>query len=439
MVFDNLEEGQPNALHTLTDLLHRYQQENHEFSVKLDQVFDQRKQKEEENESLSSRIRQIEQDLSHQVAEMDQSSRHQYESLKNKRDQLQQSIVEGDDVCRQLSTDLEGLKLKISSNNNASNFDWIQEYEQLTSEIKSLEHEISSHAMTLSPDEEKRQLTNRVRELNTEIQALKGEHDAIREGNLELQDKISGLQEKSQEKSVEKLDSKSLAKYDQLKKQEVDISEFMSKYPNMQKELTDKIKEKSAMINNLVLFLIKELKITSSAALDLSSLSLDKAVKENETKSASEILKLKKAELQKLKKMEESVSQEETKFMNLIRKMKTEMQQFSNADEIKEKCQKDRQVLTSSLRNLEKRASYYGNVIENLKTEILDMEKTLSRHNVAAELAKMDKVFSIQQAKITKTQMYVEKFNDIVTYSNLRDECQEIAEQVNRNLKTQLI
>ncbi|KAL0214805.1 hypothetical protein P9112_006989 [Eukaryota sp. TZLM1-RC] len=433
LVVDHLESG--DAITVLNEMLQKYVEENNELSSKVDRMYDERKRLESEVESMKVQQEKVEEHLEVEVGRMSEEAKNKYESLKSKRDSLLGSISEADDVYGQLSMELESMKAKLSEDSGDNrNVDWILEYERLSQSIEELKAEISENSLNLTPAEEKDNLVKQMKQWNSEIQQAKSHTSALREENLELQDKIASFNSKST--SEGELDQKHLRKYELLRKQKGEIEDFFKKFPDMERDLCNQIRNQSSQVSDMIKFLVSELNITTSVGIDLDAFKGEGTTKQE---NSSEVLAMKKAELTKLRQMEESILSEEGKLRSSLRKIKNELLQFENSEQLAESTRSERQRLSSELSRLEKRSTFFKNVIDRLKSELLDIEKQLGRNNVALELAKMDKVFSIQQAKISKNRLYVEKYNDIVAYTKLKSNCQELADTLNRNLKTSVL
>ncbi|KAL0228220.1 hypothetical protein RCL1_004363 [Eukaryota sp. TZLM3-RCL] len=430
LILDNIENG--NVTQVLSGLLSRYQEDNRYLSEKIDSIYDQRKLKESEVSSWSIKFNSMKENL------LQMSTDDQFAKLFNTRDQLINKASEAEEVYRQLQSELETVKNRVMSLPN-NQIDWIQEYEQLNINVSKMKEEIENSQMTMSPEEEKNHLIKLMKQWNSEVQQLKGEAEKIREQNLELQDQIAATTaniEKKGENLDQNLDEKQLLKYNSMKTQKVDAESFLKTFPQKDKEIVDEIRQKSSQVNTLIAFLIKKLKITSSINPDM--LDFDRE-NNHDRVSTSDVIAQKKNELEHLTHLESAIQTDEIKLSSAIKKMKTEMSQFSDVHTTLAKTQSEKAQLTQQLQYLDKRVSFYKNVVKQLKKNMEEADDALGRVPIAVELSKMDTVFSKQEAKISKYQGYVDQYAELIAFSKVRDQCTSVGERINRDLKTSLL
>lgn len=367
--------------------------QNDRESKKIEELFDIKKQKEDQIQLLETEMDQERRMADNLVNDMEPEMRQRYMKLKDLNEHLLRQLENGQQELDQLNSRIESLQEELSQSQVKQ--EAVRLYDQLHElELKrnSLQEEARERG---SPAEERERLLKQVKEDNQEIASMDRQ-------TRELQEKIESMREEISQLDldIEENQGERNQKYKELKKREESMDEFLNSFEeNKAVELT-KIAEVESNVTALLEHMSRNMgRFTNlPTPKDLMSMKEDLEFKEDEMKK-SEMTTIELAaqrdklqqDLQKMDQFEEKLQEEKVVLQQRVDTMEKELLVYGDLDKLRASAEEKKKKLMDDRVILQRRRDTFKKLMQYLTMKYEGLKTQLNENETFTQLSNLEK------------------------------------------------
>ncbi|PVD22763.1 hypothetical protein C0Q70_16019 [Pomacea canaliculata] len=353
--------------------------QNDRDAKKIEELFDVKKQKEDQIQLLETEMDQERRMADNMVNDMKPEMRQHYMKLKELNQHLLRQLESGQQELDQLNSRIEGLQEELSQSQVKQ--EAVRLYDQLH-ELESKRNALQEEAKTRgSPAEEREKLLKQVKEDNQEIASMDRQSRELQEKIEQMQHEISQL-----DLDIEESQGERNQKYKELKKREESMDEFLNSFEENKAEELKKIAELETNITTLLEHMSRNMgRFTNlPTPKDLMTMKEDLAFKEDEMKKsetttielATQRDKLQQ-DLQKMDQFEEKLKEELVVIKKKADQMEKDVAMYSDLEKLRADAEAKKQKLMESRVILQRRRDTFKKQMQLLNADYNSLKAQL--------------------------------------------------------------
>ncbi|XP_025110510.1 intraflagellar transport protein 74 homolog [Pomacea canaliculata] len=367
--------------------------QNDRDAKKIEELFDVKKQKEDQIQLLETEMDQERRMADNMVNDMKPEMRQHYMKLKELNQHLLRQLESGQQELDQLNSRIEGLQEELSQSQVKQ--EAVRLYDQLH-ELESKRNALQEEAKTRgSPAEEREKLLKQVKEDNQEIASMDRQSRELQEKIEQMQHEISQL-----DLDIEESQGERNQKYKELKKREESMDEFLNSFEENKAEELKKIAELETNITTLLEHMSRNMgRFTNlPTPKDLMTMKEDLAFKEDEMKKsetttielATQRDKLQQ-DLQKMDQFEEKLKEELVVIKKKADQMEKDVAMYSDLEKLRADAEAKKQKLMESRVILQRRRDTFKKQMQLLNADYNSLKAQLMENETYTQLCNLEK------------------------------------------------
>lgn len=373
---------------------------NDRYRHQLDEMFIERKRQEDEIREIEIELRDIEESAQHKIAELSTEQRKEYEILAADKaavvSDLNRSKMELDELENKVEDQEKKLKM---DQNRIRVIDLKQQIQDL--EQKKQELEILCEEQNMSVSELVERIFQKIKSYNqviNEVEArtrdLKKAIDNNNRKLKEMEGEISGGNQATDE---------SKQKYEALFMKEQQVDKFIETYPKLrQKEFEEMAQKQQSVLQYLdnisqSVNLIRHApdpEMVERVKSDFQNRQRNKQNSEDTLALVQDQYQTRLQDLEKIKNLQETAPQKIQALKERIGTMKSEMQKFKNAEEVKNEMFAKRKRLQDKAHKLKQLEDDYKRKLAEQEENFKKVKQNLSSHPKYAGFMELEKKIS---------------------------------------------
>lgn len=366
---------------------------NERESRKIEDLFELKKQKEEQIKQIEHELDQEKRMADNLVNDMEPDMRQKYYRLKDMNEHMLKQLESGQQELDVLNSKMEGLQEELSMSQVKQ--EAVRLYEQLNELEMKRDSLIEEAKSTTSPAEEREKLLKQVKEDNMEIASMERQTNEFREKIESVQEEIHSL-----DMDIEENQGERNQKYKELKKREETMDEFLQTFEETKSQEFHKIGELEQNIVSLLEHISRNMgrfhALPSQS--ELAEMKEDLAFKEGEMKKseftsvglAQEHEKLRE-DLEKVEQLEDKINTELVMLREKIATMETELVTFRDLDSLRRKSEEKKQKLQSDRIILQRRKETFKRQLQQLSANYEGLKATLNENETYTQLGNLER------------------------------------------------
>ncbi|XP_076440903.1 intraflagellar transport protein 74 homolog [Babylonia areolata] len=362
--------------------------QNDRESKKIEELFDIKKQKEDQIQLLETEMDQERRMADNLVNDMDPETRQRYMQLKDLNEHLLRQLENGQQELDQLNSRVDTLQEELSQSQVKQ--EAVRLYDQLH-ELETKRGSLQEEArMRGTPAEEREKLLKQVKEDNQEIASMERQTKELQEKMDQMRDEITQL-----DLDIEENQGERNQKYKELKKREESMDEFLNTFEENKAQEMRKIAEVEGNITALLSNISQNMgRFTNlPTPKDLMSMKEDLEFKADEMKKS------------------------EMTTIELAAQRDKLQQDLTKMDQFEEKLKEEQVVLQQKIGDMEKELAVYGD-LEKLRSDAEDKKKKLMDDRVTLQRRRESFKKRLQQLTL-KYEGLKSQLNENETYTQL--------------------
>lgn len=407
---------------------------NERMTVEIDNLFEQRRFKEQKLRDMEERIEIEEKKADRIIEAMDQNTREMYDNLVEQRNKLQNDIGELQKEMDLLSSEKFNLEEQIALSSIKQ--------EAVKLEIKIAEAKekrsklLDEQKNKMSPDEEREHLLTRVKQDNMDIVAAERKiaetENKIREVEQELEQLETDFEDNQSEKQI---------KYNELRKREEAIEQFM---PNFEQSKEEELKKLSNLEDKIVESLRKLAYATDH---DINQLSLNDEMAifnipaENVSKAdqsfeelSKEHIKLKQS-LIKMESLEKKLNNELSELTEKIKQKENELIVLEDLEGLKARSEAEHEELIMQRQELKNRQPEREKELLAVRKEYEELKTELEKNDLYLQISALEDKFEKLNRDNEDIMSSIKESENQMNYQSLKEQVFVLLEKYNSLLK----
>jgi len=421
-------------------VLYHIQNQNEKQKIQLDEIFVERKKREEEISGIEEEINMISSANEERLSELDPEQKNQYEKLKEEERYLQSEI-------NRKRNELEIISSKLAQTEARLRQDIIKMKSQQLREEKSKlvkkkeELELQTGDMNLPFNEARERLTQRTKEDQNDIKNIETRTGEIKKlietYNKQLKEMVSDMAER-------KADNAELKNYEILQEKDTELTNFISNFEQTKRQ---ELEQKNVMESKIEK-LLEKISRAHRKILNLPSIAQFNEImkegknKEGQVKIAEKTLEFlhqdlqeKTVALQRLNGLDVQLSKDMKIFTEKIEKMENEMKnKFSkvneNLAEMKEKLGRMTRQRAHYIQNKEA----LNNMVEYLSMKVDSKKTQLHDNETFKSLNDLEQKLSSNESSIFGLKTFIDSKSQELNYEVLANECLSNVQAINSEI-----
>lgn len=396
---------------------------NERRTAEVERIFEQRKQMEQRLRKMEKDIENEKKRTVHLVESMDPHTKEKYDGLFGQKTELQEQAQQMQRELDQLSKEQAHLEEQIALSQ--------VKQEAVKLQVRIIEAEEKRDRMReeerrrLSPEDEKEQLLQRIKRDNTDIAATEAQiaekEKKVAELELELEQLEADMEDNQSEKQV---------KYQELRKREETMEQFMSTYEQSKQEETEKLERlerdivdkltavASGVENNEYLTEAEE----TAVLRDKSPYTDYEAVHRDDN---FEDLKKDYATMQqtfnKMRILEEKLQLESKQMKEKLKKQQSELIVLEDLDGLKTRNELKRDELIAEREGLVSEDTVCEDKLKSLRAEHDEINGRLEEYAIYPEISSLEDKLAKLKADNREIEEFIAKEKERVNYEPLKE------------------
>ncbi|XP_057337403.1 intraflagellar transport protein 74 homolog [Microplitis mediator] len=408
---------------------------NERMSVEIDNLFEQRRFKEQKLRDMEERIEIEEKKADRIIEAMDPNMREMYDNLVEQRNKLQNDIGDLQKEMDLLSSEKFNLEEQIALSSIKQ--------EAVKLEIKIAEAEekrsklLDEQKNKMSPDEEREHLLTRVKQDNMDIVAAERKiaetENKIREVEQELEQLETDFEDNQSEKQI---------KYNELRKREEAIEQFM---PNFEQSKEEELKK----LGNLEDKIVESLrKLAYATDHDINQLSLNDEMAifnipsaENVSKQdqsfeelSKEHIKLKQS-LIKMESLEKKLNNELNELTEKIKQKENELIILEDLEGLKARSEAEHEELIMQRQELKNRQPEREKELLAVREEYEKLKTELEKNDLYLQISALEDKFEKLTQDNENIMSSISESENQMNYQSLKEQVFVLLEKYNSLLR----
>ncbi|KAK7485298.1 hypothetical protein BaRGS_00023397, partial [Batillaria attramentaria] len=367
--------------------------QNDRESKKIEELFDIKKQKEDQIQLLETEMDQERRMADNLVNDMEPEMRQRYMKLKDLNEHLLRQLENGQQELDQLNSRIDSLQEELSQSQVKQ--EAVRLYDQLHElELKrnSLQEEARERG---SPAEERERLLKQVKEDNQEIASMDRQVRDLHEKIDAMREEITQL-----DLDIEENQGERNQKYKELKKREESMDEFLNTFEENKAHELRKIMEVETNITALLEHMSRNMgRFTNlPTPKDLMTMKEDLEFKEDEMKK-SEMTTIELAaqrdklqqDIQKMDQFEEKLKEERGVLEQRVQSMEKELETYSDLDKLRADAEGKKRKLMEDRVILQRRRDTFKKLMQQLTMRYEGLKTQLNENETFTQLSNLEK------------------------------------------------
>ncbi|XP_044594233.1 intraflagellar transport protein 74 homolog [Cotesia glomerata] len=408
---------------------------NERLALEIESLFEQRRFKEQKLRDMEERIEIEEKKADRMIEAMDSNSREAYDNLVEERNKLQSDIGNLQKEMDLLMSEKYNLEEQIALSSIK------QEAVKLGINIAEAEEKraklLDEQKNKMSPDEEREHLLNRVKQDNMDIVAAERKiaetESKIRQVEQELEQLETDLEDNQSEKQI---------KYNELRKREEAIEQFM---PNFEQSKEEELKKLSGLEDKIVESLRKLAYATDH---DINQLSLndemaifnipssENANKQNKSfeELSKEHIKLKQSFI-KMESFEKKLNTEQIELTEKIKQKESELIVLEDLEGLKARSEAEHEELIAQRQQLKIQQPEREKELSAVRREYEELKSKLEKNDLYLQISALDDKLEKLIQDNEQTICSINESESQMNYQSLKEEAFVLLERYNSILK----
>ncbi|XP_063985925.1 intraflagellar transport protein 74 homolog [Diachasmimorpha longicaudata] len=404
---------------------------NDKATEEIEVLFEQRRSKERQLRQMEEKIQSEEQKEDRIVEEMSLDVRNKYENFKSMRNELEDEVSQMQKNIDLLSTEKQSLQEQIALSQVK------QEAVKLRVKISDVEEKRrrlqEEQKNKLSPEEEREKLLTKVKQDNMDIAAAEKRINEAKKQINQIEHEMEQL-----EMDIEENHSEKQVKYNELRKREEAIEQFMptfeqnkadeiNKIANTEVEIVEKLKRLAYAVDNES----GQFGMDEMTLLDICS------NEENEDQSFDSLckqhLKLQQAG-KKMQALEEKLKAELVKLVDRIKINETELIVLEDLDGLKTRSQMQYEALETRKEELKKQLPHVETELSSVRKEHQILKRELDMNDIYIQISALEEKHEKLKNGNENLKNFIDKGNNRVDYLSLREKALSLTKIYNEFL-----
>ncbi|KAK0082851.1 hypothetical protein PV325_009744 [Microctonus aethiopoides] len=402
---------------------------NDRASVEIERLFEQRRLKEQQLNEMEDKI-ELEQKKAERIIEsMDLLTRNNYDKLINERNQLENEVGR---MQREIDL-LTAEKLSLEEQMSLSQIK--QEAVKLRIKISEVEKKREKlkeeEKNKLSPDEEREHLLNRVKQDNMDIMAAEKRiaeaEKRISEAEQELEQLDNDLEDNHSDKQI---------KYNELRKREEAIEQFMptfeqnkdeemEKLKNLEENVVEKLRTLAYAIDQTGQLFIND----EMAILNISNENSDQVDQSFEGLS-KEHIRLQQT-IMKMENLEKKLNQELIELNEKITQRQNELIMLEDLEGLKARSEMKQEELITLQKQLKIQQPNCKKELTNVQKEHEALKSELEKNEIYIQISALEEKLDKLKLNNESIQNFISQSRDKMNYQPLKDRALDLVEKYN--------
>jgi intraflagellar transport protein 74 len=410
---------------------------NDHESQKLDGVFSERREKEEDTKQVEEQLRQVQMKAEEKLNTLSQEQRMQYAQLQDDFSRIEADIEQKratyDNLCRQVAKFEQSLAQEPNKQRMNSLQDQMQ---QLIARKRELE--AAANKPVLSESEQREQLLQQVKEDNAHIATLTRNVEEKEKRIVETQKELDALEAGGGEETEE------VKKYRKLQEKDQEMTEFIEQFDEKKKRELEAVVEVERRVVALMEHVSKQLgrstQVPSKEGFqDLQSEVAYKQRNLENSQSTAERLaqeeEMRKAELEKINNLDTKITKELANLQERRKTMQEELVTFNNIAGLRTEAEQTRAMLVRRKGEFDVRRKGLKSQVQQVSIEYDKIKQKLASDETAMTLEALEQKLRHHQQNIFHLRDFIESKEAETDFSQVYEEVSKQVADVNGMLQ----
>lgn len=412
---------------------------NERRTAEVERMFEQRKQMEQKLHKMQKDIENEKRRTEHIVESMDSHTREKYDDLLRQKTELQEQ-------AQQIQRELDQLsKEQVHSEEQIALSQLKQEAVKL--QVRIIEAEEKRNKLReeertkLSPEDEKEQLLQKIKRDNNDIAATEAQIAEKERKVTELEQQLEQL-----ETDLEDNQSEKQSKYQELRKREELMEEFMSTYEQskqeemtklekLEREIVDKLEAVANAAENEHLTETEETMVLRDK---LSYNDYEKAHSDDDFEELKKDYATMQQTFNRLRILEEKLQLESKQMKEKLEKQQNELIVLEDLDGLKTRNELERDELIAEREGLVSEESICEDDLKSLRVKYNELKEVLKKYAVYQEINNLEDKLENLKENNKKIEEIVTKEEDRVNYEPHKEKALKLINDYNVMLQEKL-
>lgn len=396
---------------------------NERRMAEIERMFEQRKQMKQRLHKMEKDIENEKKRTEHIIESMDPHTRERYDDLLRQKTELQAQVQRMQHELDQLSKEQAYLEEEIAMSQ--------MKQEAVKLQVRIIEAEEKrdklreEESKRLSPEDEKEQLLQKIKRDNSDIAATEAQIAEKEKKLAELEQQLEQL-----ETDMEDNQSEKQIRYQELRKREEMMEEFMATYEQskreemeklekLEREIVDKLEAASnAMENNEYLTETEEAAILR----DKSSYGdYEAAHRDDDFEELKKDYAVMQQTFNKLRILEEKLQLESKQMKEKLKKQQSELIVLEDLDGLKTRNELKRGELIAEREELVSEESIREDELKSIRAEYNELKEKLEKYTVYPEVSNLEDKLENLKEDNKKIKEFIAKEKERVNYEPLKE------------------
>ncbi|XP_011347906.1 intraflagellar transport protein 74 homolog [Ooceraea biroi] len=396
---------------------------NEHKTAEVERMFEQRKQMEQKLNKMQKDIENERKRTEHIIESMDPHTKEKYDELFRQKTELQEQAQQMQRELDQLSKEQAHLEEQIALSQ--------LKQEAVKLQVRIIEAEEKRDRLReeerkrLSPEDEKEQLLQRIKCDNSDIAATEAQIAEKERKMTEVEQQLEQL-----EADIEDNRSEKQVKYQELRKREEMMEEFMSTYEHnkqeemkklekLEGEIVDKLEAvANAVENNEYLTEAEEAAILRDK---LPYNDYEMTHRENDFEELKKDYAAMQQMFNRLRILEEKLHVESKQLKEKLKKQQSELITLEDLDGLKTRNELERDELMAEREGLVSQESVCGDELKSLRAEHNELKEQLAKYAMYPEISNLENKLEKLKEDNNKIEEFIAKEKARVNYEPLKE------------------
>lgn len=396
---------------------------NERTIAEVERLFEQRKEMEQKLHKMEKDIENEKKRTEYIIENMDPHAREKYDDLLRQKTELQEQAQQMQRELDQLSKEQVQLEEQIALSQ--------LKQEAVKLQVRIIEAENKRDKLReeegkrLSPEDEKEQLLQKIKRDNTDIAATEAQIAEKEKKVMELEQQLEHL-----ETDMEDDHSEKQAKYQELRKREEMMEEFMSTYEQSKQEEMEKLEKvereivnkleavTNAVENNEYLTEAEEAAILRDK---FSYNDYDIAHRDDDFEELKKDYATMQQTFNRLRILEEKLQLESKQIKEKLKKQQSELIVLEDLDGLKTRNEFERDELIAERKGLVTEETVCEDEFKSLQMEYNELKERLEKYAVYPEISNLEEKLEKLKEDNKKVEEFITKEKERVNYEPLKE------------------
>ncbi|XP_024879928.1 intraflagellar transport protein 74 homolog [Temnothorax curvispinosus] len=397
---------------------------NERRTAEVERMFEQRKQMEQRLHKMEKDIENERKRTEHIIESMDPHTKEKYDHLFQQKTELQEQAQQMQHDLDQLSKEQAHLEEQIALSQ--------LKQEAVKLQVRTIEAEEKRDKLReeerrrLSPEDEKEQLLQKIKRDNTDIAATEAQIAEKERKVTELEQQLEQLETDMEENQSEKQ-----VKYQELRKREEMMEEFMSTYEQnkqeemeklekLEREIVDKLEAMSNAVENNEYF--TEAEETAILRDKFPYNDYETAHRDDDFEELKKDYATMQQTFNRLRILEEKLQLESKQMKEKLKKQQSELIVLEDLDGLKTRNELERDELMAERKELVSEETICEDELKSLRAEYNELKEQVEKYPIYPEISSLED-------KLEKLKEDNKKIEEFITKEKERVNCEPLKEK----------